>query len=385
MINIIDIKSYIMKRLTIIISCFVITCFLLSCKEDKISTPDNIDATFVIQLNNLYKIKEVRGGYIVSGIKDSKLMILKLDVNFNIVWTRNNFDWGNVYFEGEWGDSFYSVEIVNMIEQDNGNLICFCLITQGTDLVWCSTKIVILDISGNEIRSMDLEGYKLINAVTTSDRGYLIFGNSLVKLDLDLSKISENFDFNYLTSGAFITHTVDSCIAVTGTWNSEQVYLQKLDKNGNLLWEKHSYNQIPFNDLGYDILQMSNEDFFIIGRTRNINEPWDMNCFMICANSIGDTIWTSKFGLELDEWLEKFIYASDNYFIIKETIGFPNNPNRRANLLKISGSGEIIESKKTNISDEYIYSSSGYFLKAVIIGDKFLSLTKVQFDDIFDE
>lgn len=373
-----------MKRLTPIITCLIITLTLLSCSEDNITIIDNIDATSEIQLNTLFEIKEIQGGYVVSGIKDSKLTILKVDANFNIVWTRNDFDWGNIFSEGGWGGSFYAVDITNIIEQNNGNLICFCSIIQGTDVVWHSTKIIILDKSGNEIRSKDLEDYVLINATTTSDGGYLLFGNSLVKLDSDLSKISENNDINYVFSGAYIAQTNDNCIAATGTWNSEQVYLQKLDKNGNILWENKSYNQVPFNDLGYDIHQMPNDDFVIIGRTRSVKEPWDMNCFMIRTNNIGDTIWTKKIGQEPDEWLEKFIYASDNDFIIEEIIGFPNNSNRRANLLRISGNGEIVESKEINISDKYIYTSSGYFIKAEIKGDNILSLTKVQSGNILD-
>ena len=310
--------------------------------------------------------------------------VVKVNVNFDIVWTRNNFEWGNIYNEGGWGGSFYTVEIVNIIEQDNGNIICFCSIMQGTDVVWHSTKIVILDKSGNEIRSKDLEDYGIINATITSDRGFLLFGNGLVKLNSELSELSENKDLNYATSGAYFTMTNDNCIAITGTWNSEQVYLQKLDKSGNIQWENKSYNQKPFNDLGYDIHQISNNDFVIIGRTRSIKEPWDMNCFMIRTNSIGDTIWTKKFGMESDEWFEKFIYASDNEFIIKETIGYPDNSNRSANLIKISGNGEILESKEISISDEYVYTSSGYFLKAEITGDNVLSLSKVQLDNILD-
>lgn len=374
-----------MKRITPIITCFVISLLILGCSEDNIPTTDNIGASSEIRLNTLFKINEVQDGFIVSGIKDSKLTIIKLDVNFNIVWTRNNFDWGNIYHEDVWGGSFYSIDIVNIIENDNGNLICFCSIMQGTDVFWPSTKIVILDKLGKELRSKDLEEYALINATTTSDGGYLLFGNSLIKLDSDLSKISENKDLDYETSGANITQTDDNCIAVTGTWNSNQVYLQKLDKNGNKQWENKSYNQIPFNDLGYDIHQMSNNDYVIIGRTRNLKEPWDMDCFMIRTTNNGDTIWTKKFGLESDEWLEKFIYASDNDFIIKETIDLPGNSNRRANLLKISGSGEIVKSKEINNSDEYIYTSSGYFLKAKIMEDSILSLTKVQFDNILNE
>lgn len=373
-----------MKRLTPIFTCLIITFTLLSCSEDNILTSGNIDAKSEIQLSTLFEIKEVKGGYIISGIRNSKLAILKVDENFNIVWTRNNFDWGNIFSEEGWGGSFYSVDIINIIEQSNGNLICFCSIMQGTDVVWSSAKVIILDKSGNEIRSKDLENYTLINAINTIDRGYLLFGSSLVKLDSELSKISENNDLNYVFSGANVTQTNDNCIAVTGTWNNEQVYLQKLDKNGSKLWGNKNFNQLPFNDLGCGIRQMSNDDFVIIGRTRSIKEPWDMNCLIIRTNNIGDTIWTKKIGLESDEWLEKFIYTSDNDFIIEEIIGFPSSSNRRANLLRISGNGEIMESKEISISDKYIYTSSGYFIKAEIKGENIISLTKVQFDNIFD-
>lgn len=375
-----------MKRLTQTITCCLIIAFILvHCSEDNTLTTDNLDATSEIQLNTIYDLKEVQGGYIISGINDSKITISKLDVNFNIVWTRNNFDWGIIYSEEGWGGSFYSVDIVNIIEQDNGNLICFCSIMQGADKVWHSTKIVILDKSGNEISSKNLEDYALINATTTGDRGYLLFGNGLVKLDSELTKTSENKNLNYLFSGAYITHTSDKCIAVTGTWNSEQVYLQKLDENGNILWQNKSYNQKPFNDLGYDIKQMPNDDFVIIGRSRRLKEPWDMDCFIIRTNNVGDTIWTKKFGSESGEWLEKFIYASDKFFIIKETIGFPNNSNRKAKLVKISGNNGAMEYKETNISDEYIYTSLGYFIKAEIKGGNTVLLTKIQFGNILDK
>lgn len=374
-----------MKRLTLIITCYFIIFFLLSCKEDHLSIPDNINAKSEIQLKRLYKINEIQDGYIVSGVMDSKFTIIKLDANFNIVWTRNNFEWGNMYAEDGWGGAFYSVNDANIIEQDNKNLACFCSIMHGGDVGFSSTKVVILAPSGNEIRSTNLESYHLINATTTSDSGYLLFGNSLVKLDSALSKISDNKDLNYLNIGANLTPTVDKCIAVSGRRDNQQLYLQKIDKNGSLLWENKCLNKKTINDLGCDIRQMSNEDFVIIGQTISPKRLLNMDCFIIRTNNVGDTIWTKKFGSDLDDLLEKFIYASDNDFIIREIISSQGNVNRRAYLTRISEKGEMMKSKEINLSDEYIYTSSGYFIKAEIKEDNIISLTKVPFDTILDE
>lgn len=373
-----------MKRFVLIMGCVVWTIFLLSCREDPLPIRDNLKVTAEIRLKTLLNFKEVRDGYVVSGIKDSKLTISKLDMNFNVVWTQNSFEWGNIYSEGGWGGSFYSIDRVEIIEKENGDLVCFCSIMQGGDVIWHSVRIVRLDQSGNERRSKEIAHYALISVTPLGESDYLLFGNSFIRLASDFTIVSENKELNYVMTGAYLTPTADQGVAVTGTWNSQQVYLQKLDQNGNIQWEKKNYNQTPFNDLGYDLRQMANGDFVIIGRTRNLKEPWDIDCFMIRTNPTGDTIWTKKFGSDANEWLEKLIYTSANNFIIQQTIGFPNQPDRSARLLRISGNGEIVDSKAMNISDQLIYTTAGYFVKAAQKGDNILSLTKIPFDNLFD-
>ena len=320
----------------------------------------------------------------MTGTSNSKVKISKLDVNFNTVWEKNNYEWGNLVTGGGWGSSSYSVNIKNIFTDDKRDLICFCAIMEGGDVVWSSVLIVKLDRSGNEIKRIELANTSLVDVVKTVDNGYLLAGNKLIKFNADLSKSWEYDDQNYIFSGARIINTNDDGFALTGNWNSEQVLVQRMNERGNLQWTKNSFNPNPFNDSGYDLSQLTNGGFLIIGRTRDLTPPWDMNCFVIRTDVSGDTLWTQKFGEESNDWLESFIYASNNDFIIKKTVGFPNDTIHKTILLRMSSDGQIIDSKETAF-EKLIYANSGYFVKAVRIGDNTLRFSKVQMNELFSK
>ncbi|MDX9946261.1 MAG: hypothetical protein RBS38_02770 [Bacteroidales bacterium] len=358
--------------------------FSSGCSKDDFPVTEDNDAVGEIQMNTLFNIIEISDGFIVSGVSDSKIKISKLDANFNTLWSKNDFEWGEIFSEGGWGGAFYSVDIVNAVEKGNGNIILFCSIMEGTDVMLHSALIVRLDRSGKELYRKEMDQYMLINASATDDDKYLLFGSSLIRLNSDFSTAWENDDHNYVFSGANAIQTGDNGFAVTGTLNSQQVLLQKLDENGIIQWTKSNFNPYPFNDLGYDLHQLSDNGFIITGRTRNINEPWDMNCFIIRTESSGDTLWTRKYGEGSDEWFEEILYASDDEFVIRRTVGFPNDTERKAFLMSITGDGEISESGEININDNFLWTSSGYFVRAQKEGDRIISLSKVQLENLFD-
>jgi hypothetical protein len=373
------------SKLLLLLVWFATVIFSSGCNKDDFPVTEDQDAIGEIQLNTLFNIKEISDGFIVSGVSDSKIKISKLDVNFNTVWSRNDFEWGNIFSEGGWGGAFYSADIVNAVEKGNGNIILFCSIMEGTDVMFHSAMIVMLDRSGKELYRKELDQYMLINALANDDDKYLLFGSNLIRLNSDFSIAWENDDHNYVFSGANAIQTGDNGFAVTGTLNSQQVLLQKLDENGIIQWGKSNFNLYPFNDLGYDLHQLSDNGFLIAGRTRNTDEPWDMNCFIIRAESSGDTLWTRKYGEGSDEWFEEILYASDDGFVIRKTVGFPNDAERKAFLTGISGNGDIIpESVEININDNFLRTSSGYFVKAEKTGDSFITLSKVQMQNLFD-
>lgn len=372
-------------KLFFLLSIIYTAVILLSgCSKDDFPVAEDKDAVGEIQMNTLFNIREISDGFIIAGVSDSKIKISKLDVNFNTVWSKDDFDWGNNSSEGGWGGAFYSVEIVNVVEKGNGNILIFCSIVEGSDVMLSSALIVMLDGSGKELFRKELDDYMLINALATNGERFLLFGSSLIRLNSDFSIAWENDDHNYVFSGANAIQTDDNGFAVTGTWSSQQVLLQKLDENGIIQWDKSNFNSDSFNDLGYDLYQMSDKGFLIIGRTRSINEPWDMNCFIIRTESSGDTLWTRKYGEGSDEWFEEILYASDDEFVIRKTVGYPVDTERKAFLMSISGNGEVSESHEININDYFLRTSSGYFVRAVKEGDRIISLSKIQLQNLCD-
>lgn len=372
-------------KLFFILSIIYTAVILLSgCSKDDFPVAEDKDAVGEIQMNTLFNIREISDGFIIAGVSDSRIKISKLDVNFNTVWSKDDFDWGNNSSEGGWGGAFYSVEIVNVVEKGNGNILIFCSIVEGSDVMLSSALIVMLDGSGKELFRKELDDYMLINALATNGERFLLFGSSLIRLNSDFSIAWENDDHNYVFSGANAIQTDDNGFAVTGTWSSQQVLLQKLDENGIIQWDKSNFNSDSFNDLGYDLYQMSDKGFLIIGRTRSINEPWDMNCFIIRTESSGDTLWTRKYGEGSDEWFEEILYASDDEFVIRKTVGYPVDTERKAFLMSISGNGEVSESREININDYFLRTSSGYFVRAVKEGDRIISLSKIQLQNLCD-
>lgn len=371
------------KFFPFLVLCFTILSFS-GCSKDDLAVVDDSHRNGAIQLNTLFDLKPINGGYILTGVYDAKITIAKLDVNFNAQWRKDNYAWGTLIAGEGWGSSFYSVSVTEVFQNEIGNFICFCSIMEGSCVAWTSGLIVILDKYGREITRKTIEDYAFVNVIQTNDKGYLLFGNRLMKLNADFSIAWEKENQNYIFSGGYSTPTEDQGFAVTGTWNSDQVFLQKFDGNGAVQWTKNNFNKNPFNDLGYDLIQMANKGFLIIGRTRDTSEPWDMNCFLIRTDSAGDTIWTKKFGDESDEWLEKFIYASEDDLIIKRTVGYPNDPDHKTMLIRINGNGEITASKETPDFEKLFFTSSGYFVKAEKTANNILSLSKIQLQDLFE-
>ena len=109
-----------------------------------------------------------------------------------------------------------------------------------------------------------------------------------------------------------------------------------------------------------------------------------MNCFIIRTESSGDTLWTRKYGEGSDEWFEEILYASDDEFVIRKTVGYPVDTERKGFLMSISGNGEVSESREININDYFLRTSSGYFVRAVKEGDRIISLSKIQLQNLCD-
>jgi hypothetical protein len=364
---------------------FIPVIFLLICSCEENPGINAIITEKNIQLNNIHSAVITKdNGYLIAGVSDEKTTFIKLDANFNTLWRQDNYEWGTNYSEGGWGGAFYSVTIIAVFQKDQGNYVAIGSTLEGGCVVWSTALIIELDQQGDEIKKIDIQGFSVYNAIQTSDNGYLLLSNKLVKLDNNLDILWEKdiSDDEYMENK--IININEGDFAVTGTYNSSEVFLKKLDGNGNeLMVNEISYNKTPFNDLGYDIIQLDDMGFLIVGRTRNTYEPYDIDCYIIRTDASGDTIWTIEFGRNTNDWLNRIIYSSDDKFIIEGTDGFPGDDIQRSILLNMDINGQIIDSCYTKKFKLLLYNPEGYFLKVSEFYENNIRLTKIPFSNLF--
>ena len=370
-----------MKNLVVIFIVLLLAC---SCDDNLFTDNDITDQDF--QLNEIYNILYTNDNhYLITGEFDSKITLIKTNENLRTIWRKNNFNWGTNYSEG-WGGDYYSFEPTNIFLNEQGNYIIIGYVAEGSCVVSYSALIIELNQSGNEVKIIKINDFLVDDAIQTSDSGYLLIGNKIAKLDKDLVLLwAKDFsNYEYLPS-KIIEIDNESGFAVTGTYNHEEVFLKKLDANGDELWTNEApFNKVPTNDVGYDIIQLVDQGYIIIGRIGNFHKSYDLECFVIHTNFSGEAIWTMKFGNENDDWLENFIYKSNDRFIIQGKERDVDN-NKRSILLDMDKNGQVVDSCYIDEFELLMYNPLGYFLKANKIDENKIRLSKIQFNNLFKQ
>jgi hypothetical protein len=366
-------------------SLFILFVVLFLCSCVEINFKNDLASENEIQLNSIQKVIITKDdGLLVAGVYDSKITFIKTDADFRTLWRKDNYDWGtNIY--GSWGQSFYGVQIVNIFQNDFKNFICIASVQQGGDVIFSSVLIFELSQEGEQLRKMEIKDFSVYNAFKTTDGGYILSGSNILKLDKDLKV---NWEKNYYRAQNLwpgkIINTNDGRYALT-SWNGDKSYFKVLDNDGNELESKeYSFNDIPFNETGNDLIQLNDKGFIIVGRTRNRYQPWYMDCGVIRINSSGNKIWTKIFGSSLDDWLEDIIYASENEFIFQGRIGFPNNPVQKTILFKMNLDGQIGDSCTVERIERLLYNPKEYFIKTIRLDDNYFRVSKIPLSEVFN-
>jgi hypothetical protein len=351
-------KLTIIKR--VVLACCFITVLLTGCTDDPLTGNKSPNDISEVKIEAIQNTVEVSDGYIIAGMGDSKIIITMMDKNHKVNWVKNDISLGKIY-QSDAPEKTYFTEKIHIIEKENGDLICFCLIrVEEYDFVsGYSTLIFRLDKSGNLISKKELINIIFSDASTSVDNCYLLVGFYIIKLDSEFNVITKNH-YYYIDDRSFITESNDTGFVIISK-DYQRLQIVKLDEYGNFKWEKRLNSVFGYDSEIYDVRQLSNNDFIIIGRVNKVYVD-DYDCFIMRTNFNGEIIWSKTFGTDSNEWLDKFIYSSDDTFVVKEIIGLPDENERKATLLEINYSGEIQQSKKINISDEYFYTSSDTYL-----------------------
>jgi hypothetical protein len=91
------------------------------------------------------------------------------------------------------------------------------------------------------------------------------------------------------------------------------VYLIKTDSLGDTLWTR-TYGE-PSTDIGYSVRQTTNNEFIIVGSTRDPT-GYDTYAYLIKTDSSGDTLWTRTYGWGFDTHGNSIILDSDTGYVI---------------------------------------------------------------------
>jgi hypothetical protein len=194
----------------------------------------------------------------------------------------------------------------------------------------------------------------------TSDQCYILAGETRSygsEGDIYVLKIDEmgnliwekNFggtDYDYAES---IIETSDRGYAIVGMTNSfgaieEDIYLLKLDVDGNLIWEKR------FGGKGYDeafsIKETSDGGYIICGGT-NPSPEEDFDIYLLRLNRDGEMIWEKTIGGDDEEMGRVVLLTSDGGFLVLAYKG--SEEDRDIYLLKLNKDGNILWEKILDI------------------------------------
>lgn len=148
-----------------------------------------------------------------------------------------------------------------------------------------------------------------------------------------------------------IINTSDSGYIITGytendlTWRD--IYVLKIDKNGNLIWSKTYGNNYGnnYNDDASSAVETKDKGFIIAGTTHNIKNDGNESPYILKLNEFGDTLWTKT----LNGYLTRggcvgIVQTYDSGLIITGATGV--YPNTNIQVIKLNQSGDIIWSTK---------------------------------------
>jgi len=265
------------------------------------------------------------GGYAIAGFTNSfgagsgDVYVVKLDANGNLQWTNTiggkNWDGGRSLIQtsdggyviagqtNSFGAGGYDVYVVKL--DANGNL------------QWTKT------IGG---KNEDL-GLSLIQ---TSDGGYAIAGYTfsfgggweaayLVKLDANGNlQWTKTIGGKYFEDGHSLIQTSDSGYAIAGYTSSfgagsVDVYVVKLDANGNLQWTK-TIGQEGW-DRGFSLIQTSDGGYAIAGHTFSLGAGGG-DVYVVKLDANGNLQWTKTIGGPDSEEGVYLIQTSDGGYAI---------------------------------------------------------------------
>jgi hypothetical protein len=265
------------------------------------------------------------GGYAIAGFTysfgavETDVYVVKLDAHGNLQWTRTiggeNKDMGLSLIQTS--DGGYAIAGFTPSFGAGGGDVYVVKLNANGNLQWTKT------IGGENWEV----GHSLIQ---TSDGGYAIAGFTSSfgagEDDVYVVKLDANGNLQWTKTiggpeseeGHSLIQTSDGGFAITGYTKSFgarewDVYVVKLDAHGNLQWTKTIGGKKE--DMGNSLIQTSDGGFAIAGATSSFGAgEWDVYVIKLDAN--GNLQWTKTIGGPESDWGSSLIQTSDGGYAI---------------------------------------------------------------------
>jgi len=272
------------------------------------------------------------GGYTIAGETESfgagewDVYVVKLDANGNLQWTKTI---------GGPGD-----EIGFSLIQTSDGGYAIAGSTRSFSAGVKDVYVVKLDANGNLQWTKTIGGPKDdwgFSLIQTSDGGYAIAGHTKSfgagDWDVYVVKLDANGNLQWTKTiggpkddrGNSLIQTSDGGYAIAGTTYSfgaggDDVYVVKLDSTGNLQWTKTIGG--PESEGGYSLVQTSDGGYAIAGYTSSFGAG-EADVYVVKLDSTGNLQWTKTIGGPKSEAGNSLIQTSDGgYAIAGTTISF---------------------------------------------------------------
>lgn len=255
--------------------------------------------TFNIEVG--YAVVETNdGGYWIAGGTDgytgnSDFWAIRTDENGDTLWTN--------HYGGDGEDYAYAGVQTN----DGGYILAGATNSFGAGMD--DVYVVKTDENGIEqwAKYYGTEMFDYANGIQqTADNGYIIVGSSnmdayVIKIDENGAVVWENTYGGGATDEAFsVKQTDDGGYIVAGKNMSEgagsyDVWLFKLDENGNMDWSQ-TYGGVE-KDQGFDVAITDDGGYFITGYSESYHQAEeDSDMYIIKTDENGDEVWSFNYG-----------------------------------------------------------------------------------------
>jgi Ca2+-binding RTX toxin-like protein/methionine-rich copper-binding protein CopC len=286
------------------------------------------------------------GGSIIAGKLDNDILLLKLDVDGNEVWSKT--------FGGAQGEHGYSVK-----QTTDGGYAVYGL-TQSLASGRYDNYFIKTDASGNkqwEYLSKASDWSVGYSFVESRDGGYVLLGNSTKQdpwLDFEMIKIDATGQQQWVKyfandlddTGQMIKATSDGgyiLLGYTGMWGSnQQGYVIKTDASGNAQW-KTAWGGSG-KEWFRDVVQSSDGSYLVAGITNSYGAGSN-DALLLKLNSTGQVQWYKTYGGSGHDYATALaLSGSGNYLLAGGGVSV-GKTDIDAVVWEIDGSGNLVSTQ----------------------------------------